>query len=118
MQMAFEGEEGARTCFNVSAGAFEKRNIRQSSRGFFAASRRARKNAESVWLHSSASTPPSTMTLWLRCSCSKNRPRLSTAPDLGSTVPYTRRWMRACTSSPEHMLQGSRVTYRVLPGSR
>ena len=50
MQMDFEGEEGARACFNVSAGAFEQRNIRQSSRGFSAASRRARKNAESAWL--------------------------------------------------------------------
>ncbi len=37
---------------------------------------------------------------------------------LGSSAPNTTRITRECTISPAHMLHGSRVTYRVLPGRR
>src|SRR5262249_55175517 len=40
------------------------------------------------------------------------------APALGSAAPYTRRAIRAATSAPAHMVQGSRVTTTVCPSSR
>ena len=43
---------------------------------------------------------------------------LPAAPVFGSRAPNTTRPTRACMIAPAHMAQGSRVTYRVLPGKR
>src|SRR5215813_14841642 len=68
--------------------------------------------------HSPASTPPSTS---VRCGSRRSRSTSHSdpaAPALGSAAPYTRRAIRAATSAPAHMVQGSSVTTSVCPSSR
>src|ERR1700687_2846664 len=71
--------------------------------------RLVRKNSLSRLPHSAARTPAVTATWWLSRASSSSRKRLSTAPALGSAAPYTRRAIRACTSDPQHIAQGSTV---------
>ena len=46
------------------------------------------------------------------------RRALPAAPLRGSAAANTTRATRACTMAPAHIGQGSRVTYRVVPGRR
>ena len=57
--------------------------------------RRSAKNDDIKSPHSSANTPSTTATLWLRCSQSSTLATLRTAPALGSRAPNTSRSIRA-----------------------
>ncbi len=55
---------------------------------------------------------------WFSAGSARTSRTLPAAPALGSRVPNTTSGMRARTIAPAHIAQGSRVTKRVVPGSR
>src|SRR5882724_4050293 len=79
---------------------------------------RWRKNSRKISPQSCARTPLTTCTRWFKRPSRTRSNRVSTAPALGSATPYTSRSMRALTSAPAHIGQGSRVAYIVAPESR
>ena len=90
----------------------------RSLRSSFTRTRSSLKNWVSMSLHCCSRIPLVTFTWWLKAGFSRMLRMDPAQPALGFMQPITTSGMRAWTMAPEHIWQGSSVTYMVQSSRR